>query len=83
MSPTVITSATSAGVIMGTAPYMSPEQARGRTVDRRTDIWAFGVVLFRMLTGSRMFEGDTSPTRWRRFSSANRSGSYCLPIRRA
>src|SRR5678816_3362218 len=59
MSPTVITSATSAGVIMGTAPYMSPEQARGRTVDRRTDIWAFGVVLFRMLTGSRMFEGDT------------------------
>ena len=59
LSPTVISSATSAGVIMGTAPYMSPEQARGRTVDRRTDIWAFGVVLFRMLTGSRMFEGDT------------------------
>jgi serine/threonine-protein kinase len=59
MSPTVITSATSAGVIMGTAPYMSPEQARGRTVDRRTDIWAFGVVFFRMLTGSKMFEGDT------------------------
>src|SRR5687767_10882008 len=59
MSPTVVTAATSDGVIMGTAPYMSPEQARGRTVDRRTDIWAFGVVLFRMLTGSRMFEGDT------------------------
>ena len=59
MSPTIVTSATSAGMIMGTAPYMSPEQARGRDVDRRTDIWAFGVVLFRMLTGSRMFEGDT------------------------
>ena len=59
MSPTVVASATSAGVIMGTAPYMSPEQARGRTVDRRTDIWAFGVVLFRMLSGSKVFEGDT------------------------
>jgi eukaryotic-like serine/threonine-protein kinase len=59
LSPTVVTGATSQGVIMGTAPYMSPEQARGRTVDRRTDIWAFGVVLFRMLSGSRMFEGDT------------------------
>jgi eukaryotic-like serine/threonine-protein kinase len=59
LSPTVVTAATSAGVIMGTAPYMSPEQARGRTVDRRTDIWAFGVVLFRMLSGTRMFEGET------------------------
>jgi serine/threonine protein kinase len=51
--------ATSAGMIMGTAAYMSPEQARGRVVDRRTDIWAFGVVLFRMLTGGAIFEGET------------------------
>ncbi len=47
------------GVIMGTAPYMSPEQARGRKVDRRADIWAFGCVLFEMLTGRRAFDGET------------------------
>jgi eukaryotic-like serine/threonine-protein kinase len=58
-SPTLAMSATNAGVILGTAAYMAPEQARGRPVDRRADIWAFGVVLFRMLTGGRMFEGDT------------------------
>jgi serine/threonine protein kinase len=49
---------TGAGVIMGTAGYMSPEQAKGRTIDKRSDIWAFGCVLYEMLTGSRAFEGE-------------------------
>jgi serine/threonine-protein kinase len=58
-SPTMMRAGTHAGVILGTAGYMSPEQARGKIVDKRADIWAFGVVVHEMLTGRRLFSGET------------------------
>ena len=58
-SPTLAHGVTQAGVILGTPAYMSPEQARGKPVDRRADVWAFGVVVYEMLTGSRLFAAET------------------------
>jgi serine/threonine protein kinase len=60
MSPTLTMRATQAGMILGTAAYMAPEQAKGKTADRRADIWAFGVVFFEMLTGEPLFTGDSA-----------------------
>ena len=59
-SPTMAHGATAAGIVLGTAPYMSPEQARGKEVDRRTDVWAFGCLLFECLSGRQAFSGETA-----------------------
>ncbi len=59
-APTMTAAMTLVGTVMGTAAYMSPEQARGKEVDRRADIWAFGVILYEMLTGKQLFLGETA-----------------------
>ena len=59
-SPTITADYTKPGVVLGTAPYMSPEQARGKPVDKRSDIWSFGCVLYSILTGANPFEGETT-----------------------
>src|SRR6202049_2877915 len=59
-SPTLTLGATQAGTILGTAAYMAPEQAKGRAADKRSDIWSFGVILYEVLTGRRLFPGETA-----------------------
>jgi eukaryotic-like serine/threonine-protein kinase len=82
LAPTVTTPAmTRAGMLLGTAAYMSPEQARGKPVDKRADIWAFGCVVYEMLTGRTAFAGETVSSLRPSFRT-NRTGPGCPPRRR-
>jgi serine/threonine-protein kinase len=81
-SPTLVTAGSITGTILGTAAYMSPEQARGRTVDKRADVWAFGAVLFEMLVGGQVFEGETATELLGATCTKNRSGRGCPRPRR-
>ena len=82
-SPTMTARATTQlGMILGTAAYMAPEQARGKVVDKRADIWAFGCVLYEMLTGQRAFQATTSRHAGGGACAGNRTGRRCRPARR-
>ena len=79
-SPTLSMAATMHGVILGTAAYMSPEQARGKPVDKRTDIWAFGCVLYELLTGKQAFQGEDVTDILAAGLEPNPTGKHC-PLR--
>ena len=79
-APTMTAAMTQEGTVLGTAAYMSPEQARGKDVDRRADVWAFGCVLYEMLTGKRCFTGDTATDVLANIVTKEPDWNLCPPI---